>query len=48
MSDRIIVMHEGTQTGEFMRDELDQDMLMAYAIGEGHKKDHSRKGEEKK
>ena len=35
MSDRVIVMHEGVQTGEFSRDELDQDLLMAYAIGEG-------------
>ena len=39
MSDRIIVMHEGVQTGEFSRDELNQDMLMAYAIGEGNKVD---------
>lgn len=35
MSDRVIVMHEGYQTGEFSRDELNQDKLMAYAIGEG-------------
>lgn len=35
MSDRVIVMHEGIQTGEFHRDELNQDKLMAYAIGEG-------------
>lgn len=37
MSDRVIVMHEGYQTGEFSCDELDQDTLMAYAIGEGGK-----------
>ena len=37
MSDRVIVMHEGYQTGEFKCDELDQDKLMAYAIGEGGK-----------
>lgn len=35
MSDRVIVMHEGRITGEFGRDELDQNELMAYAIGEG-------------
>lgn len=35
MSDRVIVMHEGRITGEFNRDELNQDELMAYAIGEG-------------
>lgn len=37
MSDRVIVMHEGYQTGEFSCGELDQDRLMAYAIGEGNK-----------
>lgn len=37
MSDRVIVMHEGYQTGEFSCSELDQDKLMAYAIGEGDK-----------
>ena len=37
MSDRVIVMHEGYQTGEFKCGELDQDRLMAYAIGEGGK-----------
>ena len=37
MSDRVIVMHEGYQTGEFKCGELDQDKLMAYAIGEGGK-----------
>lgn len=37
MSDRVIVMHEGRVTGEFNRDELNQDELMAYAIGEGGK-----------
>ena len=37
MSDRVIVMHEGYQTGEFICDELDHDKLMAYAIGEGGK-----------
>ena len=35
MSDRVIVMHEGRVTGEFNRNELNQDELMAYAIGEG-------------
>lgn len=34
MSDRIIVMHEGDMAGEFKRDEVDQDTLMASAIGE--------------
>ena len=34
MSDRVIVMHEGHMTGEFMKDDTDQDQLMAYAIGE--------------
>lgn len=34
MSDRVIVMHEGDMTGEFQRDEVDQDTLMACAIGE--------------
>ncbi len=34
MSDRIIVMHEGDMTGEFTRDEADQNTLMACAIGE--------------
>ncbi len=38
MSDRVIVMHEGYQTGEFGKGELDQDKLMAYAIGEGDKR----------
>ena len=37
MSDRVIVMHEGYQTGEFSCGELNQDKLMAYAIGEGGK-----------
>ena len=37
MSDRVIVMHEGYQTGEFRCGELDQDKLMAQAIGEGNK-----------
>lgn len=37
MSDRVIIMHEGYQTGEFRCDELNQDKLMAYAIGEGDK-----------
>lgn len=37
MSDRVIVMHEGYQTGEFKCGELNQDKLMAYAIGEGGK-----------
>ena len=31
------VDHEGYQTGEFKCGELDQDKLMAYAIGEGGK-----------
>ena len=34
MSDRVIVMHEGTMTGEFTREEVDQNTLMACAIGE--------------
>ncbi len=37
MSDRVIVMHEGKVTGKFDRDELEQEKLMAYAIGEGGK-----------
>ena len=37
MSDRVVVMHEGHKTGEFECGELDQDKLMAYAIGEGDK-----------
>lgn len=34
MSDRIVVMHEGDMTGEFTREEANQDTLMACAIGE--------------
>lgn len=34
MSDRIIVMHEGSVTGEFENKNLDQELLMSYAIGE--------------
>ena len=34
MSDRVIIIHEGEITGEFIRDEIDQDTLMACAIGE--------------
>lgn len=34
MSDRVIVMHEGIMTGEFTREEFDQDALMSCAIGE--------------
>ncbi len=33
MSDRIIVIHEGSITGEFLRDECDQETLMACAVG---------------
>ncbi|MDD3339164.1 MAG: sugar ABC transporter ATP-binding protein [Lachnospiraceae bacterium] len=37
MSDRIIVMHEGFITGEASKNELTQEELMAYAIGETEK-----------
>jgi D-xylose transport system ATP-binding protein len=33
MSDRIIVMHEGEKTGEFMRSEATQENIMNAAIG---------------
>lgn len=33
MSDRIIVMHEGRITGEFLREEASQDKIMMYATG---------------
>jgi ribose transport system ATP-binding protein len=33
MSDRILVMHEGRISGEFMRDEATQEKLLAAAIG---------------
>jgi inositol transport system ATP-binding protein len=33
MSDRIIVMHEGSVTGELSREEADQDIIMKYATG---------------
>lgn len=33
MSDRIIVLHEGKLTGEFDRDEFDQEAIMACAAG---------------
>jgi inositol transport system ATP-binding protein len=36
MSDRVIVLHEGEITGEFSRDELEQEKIMACATG--HKK----------
>ena len=34
MSDRILVMHEGTQTGILDRAEADSDIIMAYATGQ--------------
>ena len=34
MSDRVVVMHEGIKTGEFRKDQLNQELLMACAIGE--------------
>lgn len=33
MSDRILVMHQGTITGEFLRDEATQEKIMACATG---------------
>ncbi|MGF9712635.1 sugar ABC transporter ATP-binding protein [Paenibacillus naphthalenovorans] len=33
MSDRIIVLHEGKITGEFLREEFDQEKIMACAAG---------------
>jgi inositol transport system ATP-binding protein len=33
MSDRVIVLHEGRLTGELKRDELTQERIMHYAIG---------------
>lgn len=33
MSDRILVMHEGRISGEFMASEADQEKLMACAVG---------------
>lgn len=33
MSDRVIVMHEGRISGELVRKELDQELLMMYATG---------------
>ena len=35
MSDRILVMHEGRLTGEFSRDEADQEAIMRAATGQG-------------
>jgi rhamnose transport system ATP-binding protein len=36
MSDRIIVMHEGRVTGEFNRNDADEEGIMAAAIGHAH------------
>ncbi len=33
MSDRIIVLHEGTKTGEFNREEFEQERLLSCALG---------------
>ncbi len=33
MSDRVIVMHEGRMTGEFLREDLDQEKIMKCATG---------------
>ena len=33
MSDRILVMHEGRISAEFMRDQATQEQLLAAAIG---------------
>jgi ribose transport system ATP-binding protein len=35
MSDRILVMHEGVITGEFMKGEATQEKIMACATGAG-------------
>ena len=37
MSDRALVMHNGKITGEFIREEFEQEKFMACAIGEGVK-----------
>jgi rhamnose transport system ATP-binding protein len=34
MADRVLVMHEGTLTGEFTRDEADQEKIMRAATGQ--------------
>lgn len=36
MSDRILVMHEGRITGEFSRNDADQERIMAAAMGQAH------------
>ena len=33
MSDRIVVLHEGRQKGELMREEFSQEKLLSTAIG---------------
>lgn len=33
MSDRVIVLHEGTLTGELSRDKLSQEVILSYAAG---------------
>ena len=33
MSHRVMVLHEGRKTGEFSREELDQEQIMACATG---------------
>jgi ribose transport system ATP-binding protein len=43
MSDRILVMHEGSICGEFSADEANQENLMACAIGRSRTIDESRK-----
>ncbi len=41
MSDRILVMHEGKITGEFSRDDADQERIMAAAIGQAQGEPHA-------
>jgi ABC-type sugar transport system ATPase subunit len=36
MSDRVIVLHEGRKTGEFVRSEATPEKVMAAATGHGN------------
>lgn len=42
MSDRVIVMHEGVVTGEFENENLNQELLMSYAIGERRERQNEK------
>ena len=35
MSDRILIMHNGRIVGEGVPDELSEEQILSYAIGEG-------------